>query len=45
MAKLTCKACAAPITDKTRSKFCLEHRGPNTHQAKPTVRLFGSAAQ
>lgn len=36
-----CKApgCAKEITDKTRSKFCEDHRGPSTH-AKPTVRFF-----
>ena len=41
-----CKSvgCAKHITDKTRSKFCNDHRGPNTHGIKPSVRLFTEAA-
>ena len=40
----TCKACSRPIADKTRSKFCKEHRGPNTHGIKPTARFFVEAS-
>lgn len=42
MNRPTCKSpgCGGAITDKTRSKFCKDHRGPSTHGIKPSVRFF-----
>jgi hypothetical protein len=39
----TCKKCSAAIIDRTRSKYCLAHRGePQRPKPVPYVRIYGA---